>query len=190
MQVFQLIHTFWLTKTTNWKQPIRLKKSMANINDLYRRVLSISLRGTYLPLWCLGEDFSLPPLSTRLGTCWAAFLLRLLKRSCRRELCILGWKFMSCTHCQELDQQASWLLIGYTRVNNQSDRSQVNNLTQLLTMTATHKFPLLGCGFRVSVPPRPRRIENGSYLVRLDISFFPSKIYILKIHFPKLWAVL
>ena len=30
-------------------------------------------------------------------------------------------KFMSCTHCQEWGQQASWLLIGYTRVNNQSE---------------------------------------------------------------------
>ena len=32
-----------------------------------------------------------------------------------------GWKFMSCRHCQELGQQASWPLIGYTRVNNQSE---------------------------------------------------------------------
>ena len=27
----------------------------------------------------------------------------------------------SCSHCQELGQQASWLLIGCTRVNNQSE---------------------------------------------------------------------
>ena len=32
-----------------------------------------------------------------------------------------GWKFMSCSHCQELVQQASWLLIGYPRVNIQSE---------------------------------------------------------------------
>ena len=32
-----------------------------------------------------------------------------------------GWKFMSCSHCQELGQQASRLLIGCTRVNNQSE---------------------------------------------------------------------
>ena len=32
-----------------------------------------------------------------------------------------GWKFISCSHCQELGQQASWLLIGCTRVNNQSE---------------------------------------------------------------------
>ena len=33
-----------------------------------------------------------------------------------------GWKFMSCiSHCQELCQQASLLLIGWTRVNNQSE---------------------------------------------------------------------
>ena len=34
---------------------------------------------------------------------------------------IQGWKFMSYSHCQELGQQASWLLIGCTRVNNQSE---------------------------------------------------------------------
>ena len=32
-----------------------------------------------------------------------------------------GWKLMSCTHCQELGQQASWLLNGCTRVNNKSE---------------------------------------------------------------------
>ena len=32
-----------------------------------------------------------------------------------------GRKLMSCSHCQELRQQASWLLIGYTRGNNQSE---------------------------------------------------------------------
>ena len=32
-----------------------------------------------------------------------------------------GWKFMSCSQCQESCQQASWLLIGYTRVNNKSE---------------------------------------------------------------------
>ena len=42
------------------------------------------------------------------------------------------WKFMSCSHCQELRQQTRWLLIGCTRVNNQSEA---------LDMNATHKFP-------------------------------------------------
>ena len=32
-----------------------------------------------------------------------------------------GWKFMSCSRCQELGQQASWLLIGCTRGDNQSE---------------------------------------------------------------------
>ena len=32
-----------------------------------------------------------------------------------------GWKFMICSHCQGLGQPVSWLLIGYTRVNNQSE---------------------------------------------------------------------
>ena len=30
-----------------------------------------------------------------------------------------GWKFMSCSHCQELCQQPSWHLISCTRVDNQ-----------------------------------------------------------------------
>ena len=42
-----------------------------------------------------------------------------------------GWKFMSCSYCQDLCHQASWLLIGYTRENNQSEA----RLNQLLTMT-------------------------------------------------------
>ena len=35
--------------------------------------------------------------------------------------CEQGWKFMSCSHCQEFCQQADWLLIGCTRVINESD---------------------------------------------------------------------
>ena len=38
-----------------------------------------------------------------------------------------------------VSKQASWLLIGYT--SEQPIRSQVSKLTQLLTMTTTHKFP-------------------------------------------------
>ena len=33
---------------------------------------------------------------------------------------VQGRKFMICSHRLELNQQVSWLLIGYTRVNNQS----------------------------------------------------------------------
>ena len=40
----------------------------------------------------------------------------------------LRWKFMSCSHCQELRQQTSWLLIGCTK-SEQPIRSQVSNLT-------------------------------------------------------------
>ena len=32
--------------------------------------------------------------------------------------CRQGWKFMSGSHCQELCQQGSWLVIGWTRVKN------------------------------------------------------------------------
>ena len=32
-----------------------------------------------------------------------------------------GWKLMSRSHCQELGQQARWLLIGCSRVNKQSE---------------------------------------------------------------------
>ena len=28
------------------------------------------------------------------------------------ELTFQGWKLLSCSHCQELGKQASWLLIG------------------------------------------------------------------------------
>ena len=48
-----------------------------------------------------------------------------------------GWKLMSCSHCQELGQQASWLLIGYTRGNIQPE---ARSATRLLTMTTTHKI--------------------------------------------------
>ena len=37
-----------------------------------------------------------------------------------------GWKFMSSSHGQELGQQVSWLLIGCTRVNNQSEARTAN----------------------------------------------------------------
>ena len=37
-----------------------------------------------------------------------------------------GWKLMSCCHCHELCQQVSWLLIGCTRVNNQSEARSVS----------------------------------------------------------------
>ena len=43
-------------------------------------------------------------------------------RAASQERILQGWKSMS--HCQEFCQSASWLLIGCTRVNNQSeDRS-------------------------------------------------------------------
>ena len=48
--------------------------------------------------------------------------------------CYLGWKLMSCSHCQELCQPARWLLISCARVNIPI-RSRVSRLTQLLTMT-------------------------------------------------------
>ena len=59
-----------------------------------------------------------------------------------REVCnikyvhggLQGWKFMSCSYCQELGQRVCWLLIGYTIENNQSDA----RLAQLWTMTKTH----------------------------------------------------
>ena len=40
-----------------------------------------------------------------------------------------GWKFVSCSHCQELCQQASWLL----HKSEQPTSSLVIKLTQLLT---------------------------------------------------------
>ena len=44
-----------------------------------------------------------------------------IRMACEDRFTKLGWKFMSRSHCQELGQQASWLLIGCTRVDNQSE---------------------------------------------------------------------
>ena len=59
------------------------------------------------------------------------------------ESCLMGrlvpagqeWKFMICNHCQELAPH--WL-----HKSEQLIRSQVIKLTQLLTVTTTHTFPL------------------------------------------------
>ena len=48
---------------------------------------------------------------------------------------------MSCSHCQGLCQQATQLLIGYTRVKIQSGARSAS-LPISLTVTQTHKFPL------------------------------------------------
>ena len=42
-----------------------------------------------------------------------------------------GWKFMSCSHCQELDQQASKLASDWLNKSEQPIRSQVIKLTRL-----------------------------------------------------------
>ena len=78
----------------------------------------------------------------------------------------LGRKLLSCCHCQELCQHASWLLIGYTRVSNQVIKSQVSKLTQLLTMTTTHKFPPQdGVEPPAKVPNQP---EDGVAAIELS----------------------
>ena len=43
-----------------------------------------------------------------------------------RKVCAQGWIFMSCSHCQEWCQQASWLMIGCTKVNDQSEARTVS----------------------------------------------------------------
>ena len=55
-----------------------------------------------------------------------AELERQAERNRQAELERQGRKFMSCSDCQELGQQVSWLLIGYTRVNNQSETRSVS----------------------------------------------------------------
>ena len=45
------------------------------------------------------------------------------------------------SQCQELRQQVSWLLIGYTVVNNQSE-AMGKQFDLTVDMTTTHKFPL------------------------------------------------
>ena len=51
-----------------------------------------------------------------------------------------GWKLLSCSQCQEFKSlpASDWL-----PYNKEPIRSQVSLLTQLLTLTTTHKFPLL-----------------------------------------------
>ena len=51
-----------------------------------------------------------------------------------------GWKLMSCSQCQELGQRAH-LASDWLHENKGPIRSQVSSLTQLLTLTTTHKFP-------------------------------------------------
>ena len=38
----------------------------------------------------------------------------------RVEGVVLGWRFMSCSHCQQISQNSSWPLIGCMKVSNQS----------------------------------------------------------------------
>ena len=46
-----------------------------------------------------------------------------------------GWKFMSCSHCQELNRSTSKLAPDWLHKSEQPIRSQVSKLTQLWTMT-------------------------------------------------------
>ena len=55
---------------------------------------------------------------------------------------VLGRKLMSCSQCQELGHRAH-LASDWSFVFMQSIRRQVSSLTQLLTLTTTHKFPSL-----------------------------------------------
>ena len=51
-----------------------------------------------------------------------------------------GWKLMSCGHCLEFCQQVTWLLIGCTRVNNQSEARSASwpNCWQWLQLISFH----------------------------------------------------
>ena len=48
-------------------------------------------------------------------------LLGSIISSSKHFIHLQGWKFTSFSHSLELGQQASWLLISYTRVNNHSE---------------------------------------------------------------------
>ena len=71
-----------------------------------------------------------PRMWTLLGPILAAvFVPSAFGQSQRRRpsysvLAPQGWKFISCSHCQELDQQTSWLLIGC--ITNQMAGQQVD----------------------------------------------------------------
>ena len=83
-------------------------------------------------LGCLGLFLAL--LSGLMMTAYTALIKLLVDVDCMQILVVRGGlqmavmglsayfqglTFLSCSHCQELCQQASWLLIGCTRVNNQ-----------------------------------------------------------------------
>ena len=69
------------------------------------------------------RGFTLDP--KKASSTWRPTFRQMLENSCQGAvsgvLYTQGGKFMSCSHGQELCQQASWLLIGYTRGNNQSE---------------------------------------------------------------------
>ena len=67
----------------------------------------------------------LPPASDK-HAAWGGGLEMHTKPWVRARASRQGWKFISYSHCQKLGQQASWLLISYTRVNNQSEERSAN----------------------------------------------------------------
>ena len=69
-----------------------------------------------------------------------------------------GWKFMSYVHCQELSQQASWLLIRCTRVNNQSEARTASwhNSWSWLQLISFHSWLLLAAT-QIFVSKKPEK---------------------------------
>ena len=91
-----------------------------------------------------------------------------------------GWKFMSCSHCQELCQQASWLLISSIKVK-QLINSPDSKLTQFLTMNTTHTFPpqVKGCPLQIEATGCPLKIEATGRHQREDVEdclIFTNKV--------------
>ena len=67
-----------------------------------------------------------------------------------------GRKFMSCSHCQELGQQAIWLLPDWLSVL-QPIRSQVSKFTRILTWLQ----------LKNSRPQDPRMVKDPSFFIHV-----------------------
>ena len=79
-----------------------------HIKITYNLIRSLEVFGLKLVVLGMGEEWQGGDMNGPAG----GWKVNLLKQ---------GWKIMSRSHCQELCQQASWPLIGCTRVNNQSE---------------------------------------------------------------------
>ena len=109
--------------------------------------------------------------------------------------CGTGWKLLSCGHCQELSQRP-YLDPDWMHLSWQPIRIHISLLTQLLTMTTTHKFPPLNTcadrtifnyadqalphslpGFCTQESPYNGEISGKNFIHRLTLLFFYTQCW-------------